>query len=66
MYDDGVDCSNCGFHSEKQEAFKHLEVVRRCKSQGWKLYPNDELLGEPIDEVIKQAEHRCRMWGLDV
>lgn len=67
---DGVECSNCGFdwheNLEMDNAERSLRAIRSGKRDGWKIYPNIQGLGEPIDRVLKQAEDRCLKLGLTI
>jgi hypothetical protein len=57
----GFYCSGCDeiyYYDdiEKEEAERSLRAIRSAKAAGWKIYPNWEEFGEPIDEVLRKAE----------
>lgn len=61
----GFHCSGCDeiFYYEDVESEldkRTLTAVRLAKKEGWKIYPNIELLGEPIDDVIKNLEKKIK------
>lgn len=51
---------------ERDNIEKTLRAAKRGKSEGWKIYPNWEGMGEPIDEVISEYEGKCRALGIKI
>jgi hypothetical protein len=70
IYEEGIECSNCGFtyneDEEKDCALQSLRAIKHAKRDGWKIYPNWPEFGEPIDKVLKEAEERCKKLGLSI
>ena len=61
----GYHCSGCDEiqyddELEMDSIVKTLNAAKRGKAEGWKLYPNIEGFGEPIDEVIGQYEAKLQ------
>lgn len=67
IYNDGVECSNCGFdlttNIEIDSAFSNLKAIRLAKRDGWKTYPRF-IDVKPIDVALKEAENECTRLGI--
>lgn len=62
----GFHCSGCDeiyYYDdiEKEESERSLRAIRSAKAAGWKIYPNWEKFGEPIDDALRKAEIRYNL-----
>lgn len=67
----GYHCSGCDEiqyddEMERDNIERTLRAAKSGKSEGWKIYPNIEGLGDPIDEVISEYEGKCRALGIKI
>jgi NAD-dependent SIR2 family protein deacetylase len=67
----GYHCSGCDEIIYDDEMERHivketLIAAKLGKKEGWKLYPNIELFGEPIDKVIEEYSAKCIMLGIKI
>jgi len=67
---DGIECSNCGFdwheNLDMDNAERTLRAIKSGIHNGWKLYPNDDFLGKPINKALADAEERCKQLGCKI
>lgn len=59
----GYHCSGCDeiqYDDEIDNIERTLNAAKHGKLEGWKLYPNCDFMGEPIDEVILRCENKLK------
>jgi hypothetical protein len=65
----GYHCSGCNEiqyddEMERDNIEKTLRAAKRGKGEGWKIYPNWEGFGEPVDDVIAVYENKLKRLGI--
>lgn len=61
---DGFHCSGCDeIHyfdeMDRESALRTYKAILSAIADGWKIYPNIEGLGDPIDLAFEEAKKEC-------
>jgi len=73
IYNDGVECSICGFdyneNIDKDILINNFKGIRQAKISGWKTYPQDGFFfdtPQPINDAYNDAKNKLISLGIDI